>query len=124
MNRGAIQITKAPRNGGYRLEAVQFLPQPRERVFALFADAFELERLTPPWLSFSVLTPAPIQIAAGTIVDYRLKLHGLPIRWQSVISEWEPPARFVDRQLRGPYRRWNHEHRLEPCALEEHSAAT
>ena len=78
-----------------------------------FQTRFELEKLTPPWLEFSVLTPAPITIEAGTIIDYRLKLHGIPIRWQSLISAWEPPLRFVDRQMRGPYRRWHHEHVFE-----------
>jgi ligand-binding SRPBCC domain-containing protein len=104
---------QASPNGGFRLEATQFLPQPRDRVFSFFSDALELEKLTPPWLKFSVLTPLPIPIAAGTVIDYRLKLHGIPIRWQSLISSWEPPSRFVDRQVRGPYRRWNHEHTFE-----------
>jgi ligand-binding SRPBCC domain-containing protein len=108
-----IQITRSPAGSGYRLEAEQFLPQPRDRIFQLFSDAFQLEKLTPQWLAFSVLTPAPIRIAAGTIIDYRLKLHGIPIRWQSLISSWEPPFRFVDRQTHGPYRRWNHEHVFE-----------
>ncbi len=108
-----IQIARSPGGTGYRLVATQFLPQLRDRVFQLFSDAFELEKLTPRWLQFSVLTPGPIQIKAGTIIDYRLKLHGVPIRWQSLISTWEPPLRFVDRQVHGPYRRWNHEHVFE-----------
>jgi ligand-binding SRPBCC domain-containing protein len=110
-----IRITRPPGGKGYRLEALQFLPAPREDVFEPFSDAFQLERLTPAWLEFSVLTPRPIKIAPGTIIDYRLKLHGIPVRWQSLISVWEPPARFVDRQTRGPYRRWNHEHLFEPA---------
>jgi ligand-binding SRPBCC domain-containing protein len=110
-----IKIGPAPSGAGFRLEAVQFLPQPRDQVFPLFADAFQLEKLSPEWLGFSVLTPAPIRIKAGTIIDYRLKLHGIPIRWQSLISWWEPPMRFIDRQMRGPYRRWHHEHVFEPC---------
>jgi ligand-binding SRPBCC domain-containing protein len=105
-----IEITRAPDGAGFKLESSQFLPQPRDRVFDFFADAFQLETLTPSWLEFSVLTPSPIEINQGTTIDYRLKLHGVPIRWQSVISAWEPPLRFVDRQTRGPYRRWNHEH--------------
>jgi ligand-binding SRPBCC domain-containing protein len=85
-------------------------------VFAFFSDAFQLEALTPVWLRFSVLTPRPIQIQRGTLIDYRLRVRGLPIRWQSRISEWEPPVRFVDEQIRGPYRFWHHEHVFEPCA--------
>jgi ligand-binding SRPBCC domain-containing protein len=98
----------------FRLESAQFLPAPRERVFQFFSDAFQLEKLTPPWLEFSVLTPSLIAVAAGTVIDYRLKLHGIPIRWQSLISAWEPPMRFVDRQTRGPYRHGHHEHIFEP----------
>jgi ligand-binding SRPBCC domain-containing protein len=108
-----ITIGASPDGAGFRLEAAQFLPQPRERIFELFADAFELEKLTPGWLKFSVLTPAPIRITAGTLIDYQLKLHGIPIRWQSVISSWNPPSRFTDSQTRGPYRRWHHEHIFE-----------
>ncbi|HEX4412004.1 MAG TPA: SRPBCC family protein [Lacipirellulaceae bacterium] len=108
-----IAINPHPSGRGYRLETTQFLPQPRDRVFEFFADAFQLETLTPSWLHFSVLTPAPIEIASGTLIDYRLRLRGLPIRWQSVIRDWEPPFRFVDEQTRGPYRRWHHEHQFE-----------
>jgi ligand-binding SRPBCC domain-containing protein len=107
-----IRIETSPR-GGFRLEAAQFLPQPRDRVFHVFSDAFQLEKLTPLWLEFSVVTPSPIKIEAGTLIDYRVKLHGIPVRWRSLISEWEPPLRFVDRQMRGPYRRWHHEHIFE-----------
>lgn len=96
-----------------RLEAEQFLPVRRERLFEFFSDAFQLQTLTPPWLHFSVLTPAPISISAGTLIDYRLRLRGIPIRWQSRISVWDPPVRFVDEQTRGPYRRWHHEHFFE-----------
>ena len=112
MTTHGIRIGTSP-TGGFRLEAAQFLPQPRDRVFRFFSDALELEKLTPRWLEFSVLTPSPIKIEAGTLIDYRLKLRGIPIRWQSLISSWEPPLRFVDRQVRGPYRRWHHEHIFE-----------
>ncbi len=86
------------------------LPRSVHDVFAFFADAYNLETLTPPWLRFHVLTPRPIEMSEGVKIDYRLHVHGMPIRWQSEITAWEPPHRFVDRQLRGPYRLWNHEH--------------
>jgi ligand-binding SRPBCC domain-containing protein len=108
-----LVIGPHPSGRGYRLQTTQILPAERERVFDFFSDAFQLETLTPKWLHFSVLTPPPIQIERGTLIAYRLRLHGIPIRWQSVISTWEPPFRFVDEQTRGPYRRWHHEHRFE-----------
>ena len=88
----------------------QWLPRPLTEVFPFFADARNLEQLTPSWLSFDVLTPDPISMAVGTTIDYRLAWRGIPLRWRSEIAAWEPPDRFVDRQLRGPYRLWHHEH--------------
>ena len=94
----------------YRLVAEQCLPVLRDEVFRFFSDATQLENITPRWLKFSVLTPGPIQLKTGARIDYRLRLHGIPIRWQSEISAWYPPHRFVDEQRRGPYRCWIHEH--------------
>ncbi|GAB5442925.1 MAG: hypothetical protein Fues2KO_32740 [Fuerstiella sp.] len=85
-----------------------------ETLFEFFSDAFQLEHLTPPFLHFKVQTRPPIQIEQGTLIDYRLKLHGLPIRWRTEISEWNPPFSFTDRQIRGPYRLWQHRHIFQP----------
>ena len=97
----------------YTLHAEQLLPRPRDEVFSFFADARNLETLTPPWLKFAVLTPAPIQMRPGALIDYRIRVHGLPIRWRTEITEWNPPHRFVDVQLRGPYTLWHHTHTFE-----------
>lgn len=89
------------------------LPRKRDEIFRFFADAGNLELLTPPWLSFHVLTPQPIKMQSGTFIDYKLRVHGIPLRWRSEITVWNPPVSFVDEQRRGPYRQWIHEHRFE-----------
>jgi hypothetical protein len=94
----------------HRLERRQHLDHPLHEVFAFFADAHNLERITPPWLRFELVAPAPAAMRLGALINYRLHLHGLPIRWTSRIEEWEPGRGFVDRQLRGPYRLWHHRH--------------
>lgn len=98
----------------YLLTATALLSAPLVRVFPFFADAQNLESITPPWLRFRILTPLPIAMAEGTLIDYRLRLHGIPFGWRTEIAIWQPPERFVDRQLAGPYRAWVHEHVFEP----------
>jgi ligand-binding SRPBCC domain-containing protein len=90
-----------------------WLPRPRDEVFAFFSDVANLDAITPPWVKFKTITPGPIEMRAGTVIEHRLRIHGLPIRWRSKITAWEPSARFVDEQLRGPYRVWVHEHLFE-----------
>lgn len=97
------------------LECSQRLDLPREQAFAFFADALNLEAITPPWLGFRVATRGPIEMRPGTLIDYRLRLHGIPIRWRTRIEVWEPPERFVDVQLSGPYSLWEHTHEFEPA---------
>jgi ligand-binding SRPBCC domain-containing protein len=87
-----------------------WLPRTLTEVFPFFADAGNLDLLTPPWLRFEILTPPPIEMKVGALIDYRLRLRRWPIRWRTRITEWQPPVRFVDEQLRGPYRQWIHEH--------------
>lgn len=96
------------------LERSQRVEVPVDEAFAFYGDAVNLEPLTPPWLRFEVLTPGPIALGAGALLDYRLRLHGVPIRWQTRIETWEPPYRFVDTQARGPYSLWEHTHVFEP----------
>lgn len=92
------------------LRSELWLPQSRDEIFQFFANPHNLDTLTPAWLQFKILSPADTAMGKGTLLDYRLRLHGVPIRWQSEISVWEPPSRFVDRQIKGPYSLWVHEH--------------
>ena len=86
------------------------VPRPLDRVFAFFSRAENLEAITPPWLGFRILTPPPIELREGAVIEYAIRLRGLPMRWVSRIDRWNPPHSFVDVQLRGPYRLWEHTH--------------
>jgi ligand-binding SRPBCC domain-containing protein len=94
------------------LRREQRLAAPPGTVFPFFADARNLEAITPPLLRFRLLTPEPISMGVGTFLQYALRVHGVPVRWDTLIQAWEPPWRFVDVQVRGPYRLWHHTHEL------------
>lgn len=93
----------------YTLDSQFVIARPLGEVFAFFSQVGNLERITPPFLNFKILTPE-VRLAQGARIDYRISLHAVPMRWKSVISAWEPPFRFVDEQVSGPYRKWTHEH--------------
>jgi ligand-binding SRPBCC domain-containing protein len=98
----------------HTLRREQTLPGTPDDVFPFFADARNLEALTPPLLNFRVLTPEPIEMQVGTHIQYRLRVRGVPVSWHTLIQAWEPPHRFVDAQVRGPYALWHHTHEFVP----------
>ena len=99
----------------HHLYREQFLNRPTAEVFEFFARAGNLERITPPWLGFSLTTPEPEQMCAGTLIEYRLRLHRIPLRWTTQIAVWEPGRAFEDVQVKGPYRLWHHRHEFQPA---------
>ena len=111
---GPERVT-VPSMAPYVLQRLQWIPRPINDVFAFFADAKNLETITPEWLGFRILTPEPITMEAGANVLYRLHWHGLPLRWLTEIQSWNPPHEFVDVQVQGPYRLWHHTHTFQPA---------
>ncbi len=98
----------------YDLRQEQWVPRAIEEVFGFFSDAGNLEQITPPWMHFQIVTPRPIELLAGAVIEYRLRWRGIPLRWISEIAQWQPPRRFVDLQVRGPYALWRHTHEFVP----------
>ena len=96
----------------YILQRELFLPKPISEVFDFFSNAGNLEKLTPPWLHFRILTPTPIEMRPGATIAYKLRVRGMPIRWLTEIEQWKPPFEFVDVQTKGPYKLWRHTHRF------------
>lgn len=102
-----------PTSGLSSIYREMIIPRSQEETFAFFSDARNLDILTPRWVGFKILTPTPIEMRAGALIEYQIRIHGIPIRWRTEITEWEAPHRFVDLQLKGPYEWWHHEHRFE-----------
>ena len=105
-----IPAAASPSRGTHRLRRSQLVRRPRSEVFAFFSDAANLAAVTPRFLKFRIVSPLPIRMAQGALIDYRLSLFGVPFAWRTRIDVWEPERRFVDVQLRGPYRVWHHTH--------------
>ncbi len=95
------------------LERNQIIERPLTKVFEFFADAGNLERITPPELNFKIITPQPIDVKKAALIDYQLKLRGIPITWKTEITQWNPPHSFVDTALKSPYKQWIHLHTFE-----------
>ncbi|MCW3083386.1 MAG: hypothetical protein JWP12_752 [Bacteroidetes bacterium] len=87
--------------------------RPIAEVFDFFSKAENLDKITPPDMQLRIISPQPIIIQKGTLIDYKIKVSGIPFKWQTLISEWNPPYRFIDKQLKGPYNTWIHEHTFE-----------
>lgn len=116
MSELSIRLENHPELGKvYRLSAKTVLSAPLDSVFAFFSDASNLQKLTPPWIGFRILTHLPIEMKQDALIDYRISLHGLPIKWRTKIEVWDPPNRFVDLQLSGPYKLWHHTHSFTSC---------
>lgn len=97
----------------FQFKSTQEIDRPLDEVFAFFSHAENLEQLTPEYLKFKILTPLPIEMKTGALIDYQIKLYGVPLNWKTEITKWDPPSGFVDSQLKGPYSVWIHEHKFE-----------
>ena len=89
-----------------------WVPQPLPVVFEFFSRADNLERITPPWMGFRILTPGPTDMKGGASIAYALRVRGIPLRWLTEVERWNPPFDFVDVQVKGPYKLWRHTHRF------------
>ena len=112
----AILLGDAVETNLRRLVLRQWCPVPPDHVWPFFSNAENLEQLTPPWLSFKISSVSTAQVGEGTIIKYKLRLRGIPMSWDSVITHWQPGQGFVDEQIRGPYSTWHHTHLFEPLA--------
>ena len=112
----APALDRRPASGITRVHRDTIVPATLDEAFAFFSAANNLEQLTPSWLNFRIRTPLPPVMRQGLLIEYEIRLYGLAIPWLTRIDVWEPGIRFVDRQVRGPYRWWHHEHRFEPAA--------
>jgi uncharacterized protein len=109
-SKGAVQMSKLTSRYEKTFKSEQVINRPLEEVFEFFSRAENLQRITPPLLDFKIITALPIEMKSGALIDYRLKVRGLPMTWRTLIEEWNPPHRFIDTQLKGPYRLWHHTH--------------
>ena len=98
----------------HTLSRTLILARPIDEIFRFFEDAMNLEQITPEFLGFRVLTEPPIEMRAGTLIDYRIRLFGVPMKWRTLIESYDPPHMFVDTQIKGPYKLWHHTHRFRP----------
>ncbi len=110
---GDMNTDRTETHGAHILEREQRIALPVEQTFAFFSRAENLEGITPAWLRFHLITPTPIEMSRGTIIEYSLRLKGFPIYWRTLIAEWDPPHRFIDVQQKGPFKLWRHEHIFE-----------